>query len=283
MVGVVGETGCGKSTVGFATVGLLESTGKVVQGKILLEGENLLDKTRDELREIRRKKVSLVFQDPTASLNPVHTIGNQLTEAVMLARNATKKEALEASAKLLSMLGIPDPTKFVRQYPHELSGGMRQRVMIAIALSKNPVLLIADEPTSNLDVTIQAQILDLIKELKEETGMTVLLITHDMGVVAQTCDKVAVMYAGEVVEFGDVGKIFRNPMHPYTRGLLKVANLVGEKTRLQSIFGTVPSLINLPKGCLFSSRCPLARDVCSKARPDLVRLDVEHFVACSKA
>lgn len=279
-VGLVGETGCGKSTLGFAIVRLLESTGRITQGKILFDGENLLEKSDSEMREIRRNKISLIFQDPTASLNPVYTAGDQIAEAIMLSKGLKGKEALKEAVEILSLLGIPDPTKVVKQYPHELSGGMRQRVMIAIALSKNPVLLIADEPTSNLDVTIQAQILDLMTDLKEKTGTGVLLITHDMGIVAQTCSKVAVMYAGQVVEFGGVKEVFKEPVHPYTRGLLKVANLVGEKTRLESIPGTIPSLISLPKGCLFSSRCQLAQSECFKVRPNLIEAGLGRLVAC---
>jgi oligopeptide/dipeptide ABC transporter ATP-binding protein len=279
-VGIVGETGCGKSTVGFAIVRLLEGTGRVVQGQVFLEGENLLDKDEREMREIRKKRISLIFQDPTSSLNPVQTIGAQLSEALIASKNLPKDQAAARTIALLSTLGIPDPAAFVGHYPHEISGGMRQRVMIAIALSKDPALLIADEPTSNLDVTIQAQILDILRRMKEEMGMTILLITHDMGVVAQTCDKVAVMYAGAVVEFGEVRRVFSRSMHPYTRGLLKVANLVGEKTRLENIPGLVPDLAVLPIGCLYSSRCPLAKDACLKFRPELVDLGDGHFVAC---
>jgi len=280
VVGLVGETGCGKSTLGFAVVKLLESTGKITQGQILLEGENLLEESDSEMREIRKKKISFIFQDPTAALNPVYTSGDQIVEAIMMSKGLTKKEAFKEAVEIISLLGIPDPVKVMKQYPYELSGGMRQRVMIAIALSKNPRLLIADEPTSNLDVTIQAQILDLMMDLKKKTHMAVLLITHDMGIVAQVCDKVAVMYAGQVIEFGGVKEVFKGPLHPYTQGLLKVANLTGEKTRLESIPGTVPTLMSLPEGCLFSSRCLLAQSQCFKVRPNLIEADLNHLVAC---
>jgi len=279
-VGLVGETGCGKSTVGFAIPRLLDPSARITGGEILFEGENLLEKNNEDLREIRRKKISLIFQDPTAALNPVYRIGDQITEALMYSNELTRKEAHDRSLEILSQLGIPSASRIDKRYPHELSGGMRQRVTIAIALSKNPDLLIADEPTSNLDVTIQAQILDLISDLKSKTGMSVLIITHDMGVIAEACDEVGVMYAGQIVEFGSVGEIFRTPMHPYTRGLIKVANLVGEKVRLEPIPGTVPDLRNLPIGCLFSQRCPLVEDSCLKKRPELIDIEHGHLVAC---
>ncbi|MGQ9780803.1 MAG: ABC transporter ATP-binding protein [Nitrososphaeria archaeon] len=279
-VGLVGETGCGKSTLGFSIVKLLDEAARIVKGKIIFKGEPILEKKEDELREIRRKEISLIFQDPTAALNPVYTIGDQIVEALILSREMTKKNAVEESVNILASLGIPDPKKVMLQYPHELSGGMRQRVMIAVALSKKPSLLIADEPTSNLDVTVQAQILELLDDLRKNTDMSVLLITHDMGVVAQVCDKVAVMYGGQVIEFGDVREIFKNSLHPYTRGLLKVANLVGEKTRLESISGAIPDLRSLPEGCLFYSRCPKPNPICFKKRPRMVEAGTDHFVAC---
>ena len=245
-----------------------------------LWGRNLLEKKDEDLREIRRKKISLIFQDPTAALNPVYRIGDQITEALKYSSELTGKEAHDRSVEILSQLGIPSASQIDKRYPHELSGGMRQRVMIAIALSKNPDLLIADEPTSNLDVTIQAQILDLISDLKSKTGMSVLIITHDMGVIAEACDEVGVMYAGQIVEFGSVGEIFRNPLHPYARGLIKVANLVGEKVRLEPIPGTVPDLRNLPIGCLFSQRCPFVETTCLEKRPELIDMERGHLVAC---
>lgn len=279
-VGLVGETGCGKSTVGFAIPRLLDPSARITGGQIIFGGEDLLEKKDEDLREIRRKKISLIFQDPTAALNPVYRIGDQITEALKYSSELTGKEAHDRSVEILSQLGIPSASQIDKRYPHELSGGMRQRVMIAIALSKNPDLLIADEPTSNLDVTIQAQILDLISDLKSKTGMSVLIITHDMGVIAEACDEVGVMYAGQIVEFGSVGEIFRNPLHPYARGLIKVANLVGEKVRLEPIPGTVPDLRNLPIGCLFSQRCPFVETTCLEKRPELIDVGRGHLVAC---
>jgi oligopeptide/dipeptide ABC transporter ATP-binding protein len=278
--GLVGETGCGKSTLGMAITGLLEKGTTTVKGRILFEGVDLLKKTNDEMREIRRTKMSLIFQDPTAALNPVYTVGDQITEAIMSSRRLSKAEAAKETAEMLSLLRIPDPVKVMRQYPHEFSGGMRQRAMIAVALSKNPKLVIADEPTSNLDATIQAQILDLMKELEQKWNMSTLLITHDMGVVAQTCDKVAVMYAGQVIESGTLFQVFKKPSHPYTQGLLRVANLAGEKTRLESIAGTVPDLVDLPVGCLFSPRCHLAQKKCFESRPTPIEVQEGHFVTC---
>jgi oligopeptide/dipeptide ABC transporter ATP-binding protein len=279
-VGLVGETGCGKSTLGLAVTGLLDRGATTIKGTIFFEGEDLLKKTSEEMREIRRTKMSLIFQDPTASLNPVYTVGDQIVEAITFSRGLSNIEARKEADEMLSLLRIPDSRKVMRQYPHELSGGMRQRVMIAIALSKNPKLVIADEPTSNLDVTIQAQILDLMKDLKEKWNTSMLLITHDMGVVAQTCDKVAVMYAGQVIERGTVFQVFKKALHPYTRGLLKVANLAGEKTRLESIPGTVPDLVDLPRGCLFSPRCPFAQKECYESRPTLIEVEEGHLLAC---
>jgi len=281
-VGLVGETGCGKSTLGFSVVRLLDEAARVVDGKIIFKNEPILEKSSDEIRNIRKKEISFIFQDPTAALNPVYTIGDQIVEALLLSRELTKNEAIEEASGILTSLGIPNPKKVMQQYPHELSGGMRQRVMIAIALSKRPSLLIADEPTSNLDVTIQAQILDLLSDLRKNTNMSILLITHDMGVVAQVCDKVAVMYAGQVIEFGTVRDIFKDPLHPYTKGLLKVANLVKEKVRLEPISGTIPDLKNLPKGCLFSSRCPKHDTTCPEERPTMIEVKKGHFVACRK-
>jgi len=279
-VGLVGETGCGKSTLGFSIVRLLDEAARIVEGKIIFKGEPILEKKEEELREIRRKDISLIFQDPTAALNPVYTIGDQIVEALILSREMTKSDAVEEAAGILASLGIPDPRKVMLQYPHELSGGMRQRVMIAVALSKKPSLLIADEPTSNLDVTVQAQILELLSDLRKNTNMSVLLITHDMGVVAQVCDKVGVMYAGQVIEFGTVREIFKNPLHPYTRGLLKVANLVGEKSRLEPISGAIPDLKDLPEGCLFYSRCPKPTPLCQEKRPTMLEARQDHYVAC---
>jgi len=281
-IGLVGETGCGKSTMALAILRLVPAPGRIVKGEIIFEGEDLLKKSDREMIAIRRKKLSYIFQDPTAALNPVFRVGDQIAEAIMFSHEGIKeKEAQEKAVEMLSLVNIPDPAKVARQFPHELSGGMKQRVMIAIALSKNPKLLIADEPTSNLDVTIQAQILDLMMDLKEKTGMSVILITHDMGVVAQTCDKVAIMYAGNIIEFGPIIDVFGNPLHPYTRGLLKTVNLGQEKTsRLSTIPGTVPDLVILPSGCNFHPRCDLKQEICMKNSPEMIEAFPNHFVAC---
>jgi peptide/nickel transport system ATP-binding protein len=280
VVGVVGETGCGKSTMGLAVVGLIIHPGKIVKGKIYFDGEELTSKTPEEMKEIRRKKISYIFQDPTAALNPVIRVGFQIAEGIMATWGLNKDEAIDKAIELLKMTGIPEPEKVVEQYPHELSGGMRQRAVIAIALSKRPQLIIADEPTSNLDVTIQAQILDLMMDLKKKVRTAIMLVTHDMGVVAQTCEKIAVMYAGTVVEYTGVKEMFKNPLHPYTKGLLKVVNLVGWRTRLDSIPGTVPNLINPPKGCLFYPRCNSRMDICKEVRPKLIEVQPNHYIAC---
>ena len=279
-VGLVGETGCGKSTIGLSIARLVPVPGKIDHGEIFFEGEDLLKKSRPEMREIRSKWMAMIFQDPTASLNPVMKVGDQIAESIIVARGKTRKEAVEEAIEILSHVGIPNPSKIVRQYPHELSGGMKQRVMIAIALSKNPRLLIADEPTSNLDVTIQAQILDLMIGLKERTGMSILFITHDMGVIAQTCDRVAVMYAGNIAEHGKLVDVFKKPQHPYTQGLLEAVVLEEEKGHLNVIPGTVPDLVDLPKGCPFSPRCSSTLGMCDKKKPELVGIEPEHFVAC---
>lgn len=280
VVGLVGETGCGKSTVGLSIAGLVPSPGKIEKGEIWFEGENLLKKSKEEMIEIRRNKMAMIFQDPTTSLNPVFRIGDQIAESIMITKNLGKSEAMEEAINLLSMVEILEPARVAKQYPHELSGGMKQRVMIAIALSGNPKLLIADEPTSSLDVTIQAQILELMTEIKEKTAMSVLLITHDMGVIAQTCDKLATMYGGTIVEVGEIADVFKRPKHPYTRGLLKAVALQTEKRRLDFIPGAVPDLIEKTSGCSFHPRCSFARDICKKETPKLLETDPKHFVAC---
>lgn len=277
-IALVGETGCGKSTLGLAIVRLISPPGRIDRGQIFLEGEDLLKKSKEELREIRGDKIGMIFQDPTASLNPVVRIGDQVAEGIM--NNETKAESMEKAVEWLSMVGMPDALKVSKQYPHELSGGMKQRVMIAIALSSNPKLLIADEPTSNLDVTIEAQILDLIKDLKEKMHMSILLITHDIGLAAQNSDKVAVMYAGKIVEFGDVIDVFKMSKHPYTMGLFEIVSLGEDKRHLNTIPGVVPDLIKIPKGCIFSTRCSLARKICYEKRPELIEIALGHFVAC---
>ena len=279
-VGLVGETGCGKSTLGLAIVRLVPHPGIIERGEIYFEGEDILKKSEDEMRAIRREKMSMIFQDPTTSLNPVFRIGDQIAESVMLTHDVKKDEAMARAVELLTMVGIPDPEKVVKQYPHELSGGMKQRAMIAMALSHNAKLLIADEPTSSLDVTIQAQILELMRDMQKKTGMTVLLITHDMGVVAQTCDRVVVMYAGNVVEAGTVHDIFKKTRHPYSKGLLAAVTLHEEEKRLRTIPGSVPDLIEIPPGCPFSPRCEYVMDKCKKEKPKLYEVEPGHLVAC---
>jgi oligopeptide/dipeptide ABC transporter ATP-binding protein len=282
---LVGESGCGKSVTALSVLRLIpDPPGKIVGGNILFNGINLLELTEKEMRKIRGNKISMIFQEPLTSLNPVFRVGNQIAEAIQLHQRLHKKNAWEKSVEMLKLVGIPSPEKRVKDYPHQLSGGMRQRVMIAMALSCHPQLLIADEPTTALDVTIQAQILDLISSLKEKLGMALLLITHDLGVVAETAQTVAVMYAGRIVEYADVKELFSNPLHPYTQGLLHSLpriNLDGkEKTRLEAIPGTIPPILNLPEGCKFSTRCPQVFDLCREAEPALKEVRKNHFVRC---
>jgi len=280
-VGLVGETGCGKSVTTLAILRLLPPSGRVVSGEILFKGEDLLKKSLKEMENIRGKQISIVFQNPSSSLNPVFTVGEQITRILMLHQNLKKEEAKRKAVKILSLVRLPNPYKILDRYPHELSGGMCQRVMIAMALSCNPDLLIADEPTTALDVTIQAQILKLMRELKDKIGASILLITHDLSVVAQLCDKVAVMYAGRIVEQGKVRDIFKNPLHPYTRGLLEAIPVVGKREkRLKGIEGFVPDMLNPPPGCRFHPRCPYATEICNVKSPDSFHVENGHYVSC---
>ncbi|HDR7532938.1 ABC transporter ATP-binding protein [Bacillus sp. AY1-10] len=269
VVGIVGESGSGKSVMAKSVMSLVTSPGKVKEGEILFHNENILSKSEKELRSIRGNQISLISQDPMSALNPVVKIGKQMTEVIIRHQKVKKKEAEQIAVNLLKQVGLSSPEERVKQYPHELSGGMKQRVMIAMAMSCNPDLLIADEPTTALDVTIQAQILDLMKNLKNETNMALLLITHDLGIVAQNCTRVIVMYGGLIMEEGPVLDIFQSPNHPYTKGLLnslpKISN--GVKERLAPIQGVTPNLLNPPKGCPFAERCPYAMDICEKERP----------------
>lgn len=280
---LVGESGSGKSMTALSIMRLVPKPGKIIGGEAVYQGKDILMLAEKEMRDIRGKEISMVFQEPTTSLNPVFTIGNQIMEAITLHQGLKKKEALDKAVEMLRLVGIPDPERRVKDYPNQLSGGMRQRVMIAMALSCNPGLLIADEPTTALDVTIQAQILDLIKGLRERLGMAVLLITHDLGIVAETADKVAVMYAGEIVEFADVKKLFKNPSHPYTIGLLNSTPKIGAKARerLIPIPGSVPSLIGLGEECRFKERCAVAEG-CPGGHPELIEVEEEHFIRCYK-
>ncbi len=282
-LGIVGESGSGKSVTSLSVMRLIPTPpGKIVGGKIMFDGEDLLSYDEDEMRKIRGKNIAMIFQDPMTSLNPVLTIGRQITESLELHMKLTGKEARRRAAELLALVGIPSPEKRLDDYPHQFSGGMRQRVMIAIGLSCNPDLLIADEPTTALDVTIQAQILELINKLKSELGMAVIIITHDLGVVAGMADRVIVMYAGKVIEEGPTDQIFANPRMPYTIGLLQsIPRLDEEKgRRLNPIRGLPPDLINLPAMCPFAPRCDFVQDVCYKQIPPLRPVEANQRAAC---
>jgi len=281
VLGIVGESGSGKSVTSLSIMGLLQYPGRVVDGEILLNGEDILTYSKNQMRKVRGKEIAMIFQDPMTSLNPVYTIGNQIMEMILEHEKMSRREARARAIEMLKLVGIPAAEKRIDSYPHEFSGGMRQRVMIALALSCNPKLLIADEPTTALDVTIQAQILNLIKKLNRQFGMTTMLITHDLGVVATVCDKVAVMYGGLIMEYGTVDEIFYHPRHPYTMGLLGSIPHVdgGEKRRLIPIDGTPPDLINPPKGCPFSTRCKYCMNVCTREQPPYFAED-KHRTMC---
>ena len=281
-LGLVGESGCGKSVTALSIMRLVPSPpGKIVGGEISFEGQDLLELDEKEMRKIRGKKISMIFQEPMTSLDPVFTIGHEIVESIQLHQGLKKEEATEKAIEALKIVGMPDAGKRMNNYPHELSGGMRQRAMIAMALSCNPTLLIADEPTTALDVTIQAQILKLIHELKEEFDASVMLITHDLGVIAEMCDYVAVMYAGHIVESSDVDTLFRNPLHPYTKGLNKsIPRLDVETERLDTIRGLVPNLLDLPPGCPFHLRCDFRLTKCAEEVPELLEVEDLHLVKC---
>ncbi len=277
--GLVGETGCGKSVTAMSILRLLPPTAQI-SGRIVFRGEDLLKKSEEEMRKIRGKEIAMVFQDPMSSLNPLFKIKDQMVDVIRAHERKSKDEALSVAKKLLTLVGLPDPDRVLNSYPHELSGGMRQRVMIAMALSLNPSLLIADEPTTALDVTIQKQIIDLILDLKDRYRFSVLLITHDLGIVAEVCDRVGVMYAGNIVEIADTIELFENPLHPYTQGLLSTVPDSRRKKPLKPLKGSVPSLLNPPPGCRFHPRCDRACDICNKQKPVLVENSKGHFVAC---
>jgi len=285
VVGIVGESGCGKSVTALSIMGLVAHPGEIVAGEILLNGRDIASMKKDEVRELRGEQISMIFQQPTSSLNPVQRAGLQIREVFELHRDWSTEVEQEKVIEMLKRVGIPDPESRALAYPHELSGGMAQRIMIAMALACEPQLLIADEPTTALDVTIQAQILDLMRDLQESSNTSVILITHDLGVVAEMADRVAVMYAGEVVEETDVHTLFNNPMHPYTKGLIGSIPILGQLTdMLDTIPGIVPSLIDLPPGCRFASRC-VARvqnelEICTQQEPQLLKVADGHNVRC---
>ena len=280
-VGLVGESGCGKSMTAFSIMGLVPEPGKITGGSITF-GDQCISKLADEeMAKIRGQDISMIFQDPMTYLNPVFSIERQVTEAIRLHQTITKQSAAQKAVDLLKSTGIPEPEKVVKYYPHQLSGGMRQRVLIAMAIACNPSLIIADEPTTALDVTVQAQILRLIRHMKDELKTSLLLITHDLGIVAHMCDRVYVMYAGRIVESGDVWQIFKHARHPYTRGLLECTLSIDEfKKEIRTIDGVVPNLIHPPSGCRFRTRCTFATEECSKEQPVLEQVEEEHYVAC---
>jgi len=283
-LGVVGESGCGKSVTALSILRLIpDPPGKIVKGRILLKGRNLLDLPENEMRKVRGASISMIFQEPMTSLNPVFTVGDQIAEGIRLHQRLSKRESWNKAIEMVRLVRIPDPERRVKEYPHQMSGGMRQRVMIAMALSCNPLLLIADEPTTALDVTIQAQILELLHQLKAEMGMAVMLITHDLGVVADTAARVVVMYAGRVVEEAPVMELFTNPLHPYTQGLLASIPRIEKaerRPRLQAIPGMVPDLLDLPRGCKFQARCAKIFEPCRGEEPQLKQIKPDHFVRC---
>ncbi len=280
VLGVVGESGAGKSLTGTAIIGLLERPGRISGGEIRLQGERIDRLPYEKMRRIRGKRIGAIFQDPLTSLNPLYTVGRQLTETIRTHTALTQAQARERAIELLTEVGIPAPASRIDHYPHQFSGGMRQRVVIALALCADPSLVIADEPTTALDVSIQAQIISVLKRLCHDHGTAVMLITHDMGVIAETADRVAVMYAGRIVEIGRVTEIVRNPRHPYTQGLMASIPSVGQEVdKLQQIEGSMPRLTDIPPGCAFSPRCPHATDRCRSVRPELVDLE-DGKVAC---
>ena len=282
-LGIVGESGSGKSVTATALLRLIPNPpGKIANGKMLFEGRDLLSLSDKEMRNVRGNEISMIFQDPMTSLNPVYKVGNQIIESIRTHQKVSKKEARKAAIDMLKLVGIPEVEKRIDMYPHEFSGGMRQRVMIAIALACNPKLLIADEPTTALDVTVQAQILDLMRNLQETIGTSIIMITHDLGVVWELCDKVIVMYAGNTVESGNVNTIYENPLHPYTWGLLdsQITSEMTEEDKLSAIPGSPPDLRQEMPGCHFAARCPYAKEICFTKKPKSLEIEDNHFVSC---
>ena len=281
VLGIVGESGSGKSVTAYSIMQILAATGKIVGGSIKLDDQELVGAGEKVMKDVRGNRISIIFQDPMTSLNPTYTIGHQLMEAILLHTSRNKQQAYERAVEMLRLVNVNEPEKRMKQYPYEFSGGMRQRVMIAMALACEPDILIADEPTTALDVTIQAQILELMKSLQAELGMAIIMITHDLGVVAQLCDEVIVMYAGSICEQGTADEIFYNPRHEYTKGLLRsipTAHTAG--TRLKPITGTPIDLLNMPAGCPFAPRCDAAMKVCIRQRPERMVINDQHFASC---
>lgn len=283
-LGLVGESGCGKSVTALSVLGLVPYPGKIISGEVFYKGENVLRLSNDQMRKIRGKEISLIFQEPLTALNPVFTIGDQINEVIMLHQGLGKEEAKAKAIMMLTEVGIPSAGERINDYPYQLSGGMRQRAMIAMALSSNPSILIADEPTTALDVTIQAQILELIKKIQEEKNMAMILITHDLGIVAEAVDEVAIMYSGKIVEYAKADILLKEPLHPYTLGLLASVPCIekGVRSRLKVIPGSVPNLLNLPSGCSFCPRCSRQDLECEKSEPELIQVKDGHWVSCHK-
>ena len=281
VLGIVGESGSGKSVTAYSVMQILEKTGKIVSGSIKFNGQELVGAGEKVMKTIRGNKISIIFQDPMTSLNPTYTIGHQLMEAILLHTNRNKKQAWDRAVEMLRLVNVNEPEKRMKQYPYEFSGGMRQRVMIAMALACEPDILIADEPTTALDVTIQAQILELMQSLQKELGMAIIMITHDLGVVAQMCDEVIVMYAGSICEQGTADEIFYNPKHEYTKGLMRsIPTVDSDGSRLHPISGTPIDLLNMPKGCPFAPRCDAAMKICMRQRCERMQINADHQAAC---
>ena len=281
VLGIVGESGSGKSVTAYSIMQILEKTGKIVSGSVKFDGQELVGIGEDGMKKIRGNKISIIFQDPMTSLNPTYTIGHQLMEAILLHTGRNKQQAWDRAVEMLRLVNVNEPEKRMKQYPYEFSGGMRQRVMIAMALACEPDILIADEPTTALDVTIQAQILELMQSLQKELGMAIIMITHDLGVVAQMCDEVIVMYAGSICEQGTADEIFYNPKHEYTKGLMRsIPTVDSDGSRLHPISGTPIDLLNMPKGCPFAPRCDAAMKICMRQRCERMQINADHQAAC---